>query len=115
MRRTESGFTLIELVITLVIVGILAAVAVPKFADFSADAKNAANAGALSAVYSGLAIATASAKRGPTGNEIVAQLSNATCASGTITITGTGTGKVEVATGAACTATATIGAATYTG
>lgn len=42
MKVQQSGFTLIELVIVIVILGILGAVAVPKFVDLSKDARTAA-------------------------------------------------------------------------
>lgn len=39
MRKSDKGFTLIELVMVIVILGILAAVAIPRFIDLQSDAR----------------------------------------------------------------------------
>lgn len=54
--RTERGFTLIELVIIIVVLGILAAVAIPKYQDITSEAKEAATRGALGSLRSGITI-----------------------------------------------------------
>lgn len=55
MNMKQAGFTLIELVMVIVILGILAAVAVPKFIDLSSEAKDAAVKGVAGALASGMA------------------------------------------------------------
>jgi MSHA pilin protein MshA len=52
----KSGFTLIELVIIIVVLGILAAIAIPKYQDISSDAREAACRGALGGLRSGVTI-----------------------------------------------------------
>lgn len=55
----ERGFTLIELIMVIVILGILSAFALPKFADFSGDAEASSIEGARGSVRSASAISHA--------------------------------------------------------
>ena len=56
MKHTQSrnGFTLIELIIVMVILGIMAAVAVPRYLDSISNAEEAAEDAVISAIRSGL-------------------------------------------------------------
>ena len=59
--RKDKGFTLIELVIVLVILGILAAMVMPRYVSLQADARGAKLNAALGAMKSAAAISHAAA------------------------------------------------------
>lgn len=54
-RNEKGGFTLIELVTVIVILGILSAVALPVYLDYRTDAKTAACKGALGGIRAAIA------------------------------------------------------------
>jgi prepilin-type N-terminal cleavage/methylation domain-containing protein len=53
LRNKTKGFTLVELMVVIVIIGILAAVAIPKFLDASQKAKASEFPTQLTAIYTG--------------------------------------------------------------
>ncbi|OGA64332.1 MAG: hypothetical protein A3G83_00770 [Betaproteobacteria bacterium RIFCSPLOWO2_12_FULL_68_20] len=69
----QAGFTLIELVVVIVILGILAAIAVPQFTDLAGDARTAVGQGACGALHSSAVLQYASNKAATPIGTIIAQ------------------------------------------
>lgn len=94
MRKAQTGFTLIELVVVIVILGILAATAIPRFVNMTADARRAALQGMFGAVQSASALAHAQGLvAGVTNGNISMEGATVTLANGYPDATGTGIGN----------------------
>jgi len=78
LGKSKKGFTLIELVMVIVILGILSAIALPTFVNLQEDAKKSATKGALGGLRSAISIwyAKTAASSGTGAYPTVTQLSS---------------------------------------
>jgi general secretion pathway protein G len=86
-RRSASGFTLVELLIVVIILGVLAAVVIPQFANISGDAKESSLKSSLNTVRQAISLYRVQHNETYPGqggwSEFVTQLTTATLADGT--------------------------------
>lgn len=86
-RRNQAGFTLVELLIVVIILGILAAVVIPQFNTAAAESKEAALASNLATIRQAIELYKVQHNDTFPTSSIVNQLTQTTDATGT---TGTG-------------------------
>jgi len=110
-KREQQGFTLIEIIAVLVILGILAVVAVPKYFDMQDQARLKAAEGLVASAQSQLSLGYANSKI----NSAYTFAYDTECAKVAVTGAGSETASLTCSTADPSVITATVGGQTATG
>jgi len=77
--KRQAGMTLIELVIVIIVLGIISAIAAPRFVDLQTNAAAASQAATTGSMMSAYVVAVADQLGTPTWTQYIAKIDNMTC------------------------------------